>query len=131
MTDKVAHFTIDGYMAAGATTATFDIPLTTGTLSETEASYMFEINIVGYGTTSCDAFAMRYFMLVHKVSGTFTISGPTEDWKTGVNGGEISGAAASPASPSSTLVRVTLAALSAGDRWWRAFITVYCKDDQV
>jgi hypothetical protein len=132
MTDKVVHLTKDGYIPNGGTSTTFDIPLTTGTLSETNAAYMFEINLIAFANSSSDSFAARYFMHVLKRGGTFNITNPpVEDWQEGADGGTLTSAVVDVASPNSTLVRLTLSCDAAGPRWWRTFITVYVKDDSI
>ena len=93
---------------------------------------MFEVNLVGYSDGVCDSFAARYFFHVLKIGGTFTITAPFEDWQEGIDGGTISSVVADPAGPNSTQLIVTITVLpSIPARWWRVWVTVYVKDDEV
>lgn len=129
MTDKVVHFTKDGYAASGGGgTNTFTIPLTTGKLSETNATYMFEINLVGHSAQRTSFFGVKACYSVQKtgsdLDGPGTVN-PTIVWQT-------TGIGYQPTitceNASGDLLFTIVFAAGHTGFYWRAFVDVYVKD---
>jgi len=119
MTDKVVNLTYSGVWTAVPTT-TFHLHLQSGTLSENDASYMFEINTVVYGGAS-DASASRDILFVYRSGGVTTSENITNIWYSNVVflNATISGGQD---------ITITLNGPGEG-AIYRSFITAYVKDN--
>jgi hypothetical protein len=132
MSDKCIQVTKDGYMENAVLTESFTIPLTSGSLSETDATYLFEINVAIHSLATSISYGGKYFVAVRRASSTSSIrSGATGviDWSDGITVLNVS------ISGNNLVVQVDQTTGATGytnnTRYWRAFVTAYVKDDTV
>jgi len=128
MSDKVVHFTMDGYIPSDASGNTIDIPLTSGTLLEVDATYMFEINIVAHSREPTEYFAMKAFDCFNKRNTTVVFAGATVVWD---DGGYTSASLSSSYVSGTGCARFSIALpINFSGFYWRAWIDVYVKDNE-
>jgi hypothetical protein len=134
MSDTIAHFTSDGYIAPGDASATFNIHLASGTISKANATYMFEINTVMHSTAGCETAISRDIMWCRRLSSVTETPrlANVASLGSGLAGDYISISAAPAGSGNYDLV-VTILNTTAWDysRYWRVWVTAYVKDNVI
>ena len=125
MTDKATKFTSDGYAAPGSG-GSFSIPITTGTLSETNSTYMFEITVVGHGAATAEYFGIKAYYYINKKGASVVLD--TMDIVASNASGYTSASLAASYGSGAVAFSVLLP-LAHNGFWWRAFVDVYSKDD--
>lgn len=129
MTDKAVKFTASGVKAQGVGSVTFDLPLGTGTLSETDATYFFEINVVIHSGTGGSQvyYPSKWFSYAVKRLGVINGVGSAQsDYNPNTNFTVTTDLLAG-----NVVVEFDFsnAINETSDQYWRAFVDIYVKDD--
>lgn len=130
MTDKAVQFTASGVKPQGDSSVTFNLPLDSGTLSETDATYFFEINLVIHsGTTGSQVYyPSKWFSYAVKRTGNIEVVGAAQpDYNPNTNFGLTT---TSLSGDVVVTLDFTNAITETSDQYWRAFINVYVRDDE-
>lgn len=129
MVDREFNMTTEGTIASGgSTSATFDLEMVgSNTLSSyTDASYLFEINIVMYAAVT-HGNAYRGYVYASKKGGSLSARPIVPVFNEGDGGGTLTVSSSVLGLP--PRIRITLATTTnVPDRSWRAFIKCYVRE---